>query len=476
MSIKHDTISGLKWTTISTVTQTIVNIIKISVLARFLEKSDFGIMAVVTFVLGFMALFMDMGLSTAIMHKQNISQLEYASMYWINVVFSILLFLFIWMISPWVAEYYTESDLNSLIPLMGISIILSAIGQQYRTIEQKELNFKLISLVDIITSSAGLIVSVVLAIYGYGVYSLVLGSLTMYTISNIFYFTNGIFKRGFVLHFSYAEAKPFLKIGLYQVGGQVVNYFNRDVDILIIGKIFGSEMLGGYSLAKQLVRRPLQLIDAVIIKVGISIFPLYQDNNKYLRRYTSRVLQLLGTANGVIYGLIAILATPLVRVIYGADYLNISTFVQLFAGLIFLRSMSGLVGIIVITKGRTDLDFYWNIVTIFVYPIAIFAGSFMSLEIIILLMFGVQFFLLIPGWIVFYKNLIHLDIKTYLRPILIPLFLAIIFATFAQQFENSIIKLLCSILLCLSMFAYLYLISVEVRLYLKGKMKDYARI
>ena len=97
MSLKSKTISGVKWSTVSTITLAIVGLLKISVLARFLDAGDFGLMALVTFVLGFMNLFMDMGLTSAILHKQKISNDEYASLYWINIIFSFILFALIYI-------------------------------------------------------------------------------------------------------------------------------------------------------------------------------------------------------------------------------------------------------------------------------------------------------------------------------------------------------------------------------------------
>ena len=93
MSVKKQALSGVKWTTVSTITLALSALVKISVLARFLDASDFGLMALITFVLGFMDLFMDMGITSAILHKQNIKKQEYSSLYWLNVGFSIFLFL-----------------------------------------------------------------------------------------------------------------------------------------------------------------------------------------------------------------------------------------------------------------------------------------------------------------------------------------------------------------------------------------------
>ena len=123
MSIAKKATKGVKWTTLSTITIALCGILKISILARFLETSDFGLMALVTFVLGFMDLFMDMGLTSAILHKQNISREEYNSLYWLNVVFSLLLFFAILLLSPIVSDFYNEPRLMELLPLMGLGII-----------------------------------------------------------------------------------------------------------------------------------------------------------------------------------------------------------------------------------------------------------------------------------------------------------------------------------------------------------------
>lgn len=458
MSLRKQAVSGIKWTTVSTITLTVVNLLKISVLARFLDKTDFGLMALVTFVLGFMSLFMDMGLTSAILHRQEITKSEYASLYWVNVVFSIALVAIIIILSPLIAGFYNEAELNILIPLMSLSIILSALGKQFRTIEQKELNFKYLGIIDIISAMVGLTVGVVMAVMGYGVYALVLGSLATYGVSNIIFFIKGVTKYGILLHFNYKETKPFLGIGIYQVGGQIINYFNRDLDILIIGKFFGTEILGGYSLAKQLVRRPLQIIDPIINKVGVSILPRFQDDLKSLRRYLTKLLNTKAIVNAFVYGSITIFASYLVHIFYGYDYMSIVPYVQLFTILVYLRSMGNVVGIVVVTTGKTNYEFYWNIFTTLFTPIAIYVGSMYSVYMIIILMILAQFLLLLPSWFVFYKKLLKLNFTPYITSHITPLTISTFFVFIALiVFENILaIEIISTLLMGLTLLWYGY--------------------
>jgi len=272
---------------------------------------------------------------------------------------------------------------------------------------------------------SGLIIGIILAIMGTGVYALIFGSLAHYAVSNGILFIKGLFTRGVLFHFNYTETKPFLKIGLYQVGGQTVNYFNRDLDVLLIGKFFGTDVLGGYSLAKELVRRPMQVINPIITKVAMSIFPKFQNDHSSLRRYFINLFTGMGALNAFIYGSIAIFAPNLVLLFFGSDFLSIAIYVQLFSIVIYLRSMGSNVGILVITTGRTDYDFYWNIFVTIVMPFAIIVGAQHSVEMIIIMLGLVQICLLVPGWYMFYHKLINLKFAPYIGPTLIPLVISV---------------------------------------------------
>lgn len=398
MSLESKTISGVKWTSVSTISLAIVGLLKISILARYLEAADFGLMALVTFVLGFMNLFMDMGLTSAILHKQDISDDEYASLYWINVIVSLLLFGLISLISPLIASFYDEPELTLLIPLMAVSIMLSAMGRQFKTIEQKHLHFKYIALTDIAGAVVGLVIGIIMAMKNFGVYSLVYAALIQYFISNVIYLIKGLRDRGLLFHFNYSETKPFLKIGIYQVGGQVVNYFNRDLDILLIGKFFGSEILGGYSLAKQLVVKPMTILNPIITKVASPVLALLQKDREELKRKFLSFLNIVATANFTAYSLLAIFAYPAVWILYGEDFTHITIIVQILSFYMFLRSVGSPVGSLVIATGRTDLEFYWNLFVLLVMPISILIGSMFTIEIVALSLCIAMSALLIPFW------------------------------------------------------------------------------
>lgn len=381
-----------------TIVQTFVGMIKISVLARYLDSGDFGIMAIVTSVLGFMNLFIDMGLSTAILSRKEITDKEFSSLFWINIIFSVLLFFLISISSQVISTFFNEPKLGFLIIIMSFSILLSSYGRQFKTLEQKNLNFKSISLTEIISALTGLAFALYLAITGYGVFALIISSLVQQGVSNLIYLLNGLRRQRLLFHFNLNETKLFLRIGIYQVAGQTLNYFNREFDILIIGKFFGSDILGLYSLAKQLAQRPMEIINPIFTKVASPVLAIFQDDELELRDRFLSLLNTIATLNFFSYSLLVLFAYPAVVLFYGVGFTEIVLMVQLLSVYMFFRSMGDPIGSLLIAKGRTDLDFYWNLFALFVFPLSTFVGAQFSIIWVILLNIAVMIFLLYLSW------------------------------------------------------------------------------
>jgi PST family polysaccharide transporter/teichuronic acid exporter len=415
MSIKNQAITGVKWTSVSTAVVAINGLLKISILTRFLDKSDFGLIAITLLVLGFTELFIDMGLSIAIIHRQDITRKEYSSLYWINFIFSIVLCGVIIAISPIVAKFYNESELLTLLPMMSIILILSAVGRQFKTIEQKKLNFRRIAMIVVGSSLSSLALAIVLAIKGFGVYALVYAAIAQSFLSNMSFFLLGIGKNKILFHFKYQEVKPFLRIGLYQVGSQLTNYFKGNLDILIVGKFFGSDVLGGYSLAKQLVVRPGKMINPVLTRVGSPVLAKFQGSVERLRKNYLKLINLVAAINVPIYMGILIFAPLLVDILYGENYTEIVDLVRILSVFMMVTSVLNPVGSLVVATGRTDLEFFWNLFTLPFMPLAIIIGSQFSIEAVAIGMLLVMILLFVPFWWFLINRMIAIDFTTYLK-------------------------------------------------------------
>lgn len=414
MSIGKQTLKGAKWTTLSTAILAVTAILKIAILTRFLDKSDFGLMALVTFVMGFVNVINDLGLTVAILHKPHISKNAYSSLYWFNMFISIIMFGALWLIAPLIAGFYEQPLLNTLIPLIGVNLLLSGLGKLFNTRERKELSFKSISLIDITGAIFSLLVAVYLAINGFGVFSLVYALIAQFIITNVILLVIGLKKYGLDFHYKYDDVQPFVKIGIYQVGSQFVNYFNRDLDILIIGKFFSTDILGGYSLARDLVRKPVSFINPILNKVGAPALSKFSEDAVSLKKYYLKMTNMLASLLIPIYTLIAIGAYPIVYLLYGEDFTGIVIIVQILCVNMVMRSIGSNVGNLVIASGRTDIELRWNIFVLFITPLFVLIGSYFNIEAVAAMVSLSSLVLFIPAYYLLTNKMINLTLREYI--------------------------------------------------------------
>ena len=418
MSLNQQVIKGVKWTTIGTLAITISNVLKISILARFLSKDDFGVFAILTFFLGFFNLFSDMGLTTAILHKQNIKKNEYASLYWFNITFCVFLYVLLFLITPIISDFYNEPKLDFLIKVLSLSIIINSIGLQFRTIETKNLSFKFINIFDVIASLGSLFFAIWLAVNGYGVLSLVYSIVFQYIISNFLLLILGLKNYGLNFHFSFKDLKPFLKIGLFQVGGQTSNYINQNLDVLIIGKVFSQEILGGYSLAKQLVFRPAQVINPILTKVAAPALAKFQHNLVKLKENYLKLINIVSSINIITYFLLIIFAPIVVDIFYGSGYDSIVLYVRILCVYMVFRSIGNPIGSLVIATGRTDIEFLWNTFLLILMPFVVYFGSLFGIVGVTISLTFTMMILFFPSWYFLVRKMTGASLTEYMNAIL----------------------------------------------------------
>ena len=361
-SIKSQAISGVKWSAVSKFYTSGVSVVQIAVLTRFLAKDDFGLMGIAVLVNSFCAIFMDMGMSTAAMHEQNLSKNQFSSFYWFNLVSGFFLAVVVSASSPLIATYYHRDELVNIISLTSISIFINSLYSLQRTIQQKQMNFRFMSLVDVLTSTISFVANTFLAIQGFGVLSLVWSQLLAGSIGAVCYLLIAIFKeRNIQLHFSFKEIHIALKIGIYQVGIASLDFFSREMDSFIISSYMPMEVFGVYTLCKNLTMRIYMVVNPIITNVLTPIFAKLQETKDRLSAAYVRTVELLGYVNFPIYGIVAVASYSIITILYGSTYSDYAFVMAAMAVFYAFQSCGNPIGSLIIATGRTDRGFYWTI-------------------------------------------------------------------------------------------------------------------
>lgn len=361
MSLKKQAVSGVKWSGISMGAVTGFQFITLAVLARLLSPSDFGLMGMIMVVVGFAQAFADMGISNAIIHRQDATKNQLSSLYWLNIIAGIIVFFVVCASAPIVVGFYHEPRLYNLLYLTAVIFLITPFGQQFQILMQKELRFNELAKIEIATSIVNSAVAIVLAFSGLGVYSLIWGQLAGTSTKVLMLFSMGWQHWGPGFYFSKYDLKGYLSFGLYQMGERSINYLNSNLDYLLIGSMLGAKSLGYYTLAYNLIIRPSLLINPVITKVAFPVFSRMQSETDRLKRGYLKVLQLLSTVNFPMMAGLAVVAPMAVPVIFGEQWLPSIILIQILTLVGLLRSTGSPVGSLLLAKGRADLGFKWNI-------------------------------------------------------------------------------------------------------------------
>ncbi|MCI1779356.1 MAG: MOP flippase family protein [Bacteroidales bacterium] len=481
-TIKKHAISGTRWMTISTATTSVVQILRLSILARFLDKSDFGIVAILSFILGLTNTFADLGFASAIMHEKKLSNKDFSSLFWIQFFIFLLLYILISLSSGIIASFYKTSELSYLVPIALVNLLFWSGGKLYDTVLQKDLLFKTIAVRNIISATISLIFALILALYGFEIYSLVLSTVLHTLIDNAWNFISGQKNYKLIFYCNIKKVFPLIKIGLYQTGTQIVDYVSSRLDILIIGKILGVDVLGLYNLAKELVLKIMILINTIVNKVSLPIFAHLQDEKDVLKEKFCQVINMLSFVNFPIAILLCICSKYIIDILYGAQYVDAAPAMSILSIWSLFVCVGNPEGNLSIAKGRTDISFVYTLLRLVITLPIVLISSTISLTAVAWAQVVVIIIMLVVGWRMLIYRLLGLSFKDYIgsffKIAVYTLFVGSIFYPIGYnnvfKIQNSFIAIIIYGILALTSYLFMYIIFD--RKYLISQIKIFGQI
>jgi len=354
-SFKQKTVSGISWSILSQLTSQFFLLITSIILARLLTPNDFGLIGMITVLTGFANIFMNVGFSSALIQKEKITQEDLSSVFWFNIVCGILLTVIFIALSPLIAIFYEKEILSSLSILISFNFLLGSFNIVQRTILVKKVDFKTSFKVEIISIPVAGISAIILAYYGWGVWSIAVQSLLQSSINGILLWLYSSWRPSFI--FKWESIRSLLKFSLNVFGNDTLNYWTRNIDNLLIGKFIGMGGLGIYSKAYGILMLPLTNVSQVIGRVLFPSLSLIKEDKIQVKRVflkLSRVVALI--AFPLMTGLFAI-SDVFVLTIFGPQWKEMIPLVNVFCILGISQSVGTLISHLYLSQGRADLMF-----------------------------------------------------------------------------------------------------------------------
>lgn len=406
MSLKNQAVSGVKWNSMSTLGGAGIQFIQMIALARILTPSEIGIGGIVLLVIGFSQIFQDIGISAAIIHHQDIKKDELSSLYWLNIFSGIILFFALFISANLISLLFDVPKLSFLMRYAAFLFLIIPFGQQFQIFLQKELLFRVLSQIEIISILVGVIISIVSAYYFRNARAFVDGQIVTSSIRVILLVIVGLKLNKPTLHFSFREVRKYISFGLYQMGEKIITYFNARVDQIIIATLMGTTQLGIYNIAYQLVMAPISKINPAINRVMFPVYAKMQHEPEKLRNSYLKALKLISLINFPILLGLASVAPYFTYIFYGTKWSDCIIIIQILSLNGLIVAMDNPIGAILLAKGRADMGFKWNLLVFLIQPLILFFAGHFGLIVLTSARTAVYFMLFILGYFLLLKPLV----------------------------------------------------------------------
>jgi len=446
---KGDALSATRWTATSMAVTTLVQIFQLSILARIVQPAEFGLMAVVVSVSSVMALFSDAGLSRALVYFDTPDKATLSSLFWLNLGFGLVLMLVLAGLSFPVGGRLDSPRLAWALLLASAAFPLNSLGQQFRAIAQKRLEFRSLASIDMGSAVVGATFAIGAARAGWEVFALVTGMLASAATNSALSAT--ILSRGTRpgFHFRLSETLPYLKYGLYLTGESLFSVLRQQVDVFIGSMAIGAGAIASYSVPRDFNQRVSMAVNSVMTRVAFPVMAQVKSDRSELARIYLGLIRLTTSINFPIYIAIALFAPDIVAVLYGNRWSDATFYMRIMAVWGVARSLANPMGSLVYAAGKARRVFWWNAVlfALFVPTIALSVryGHLAGLAVSVM---AFQLATVMPAWRCLISPSCGLGLRPYLSAISAPMVLASVACLAAwlacSRLDSHVLRLLAA--------------------------------
>ncbi|WP_413725040.1 lipopolysaccharide biosynthesis protein [Sodalis sp. RH16] len=348
-------LSNAKWNMSSQLFKVMVQAINIIYLAKIIPPSEYGLMAMALVIFNLGVLLRDLGTSAVIIQRKELTNSLINTVFWLNLLMGIGLALIITVSAPFIASLYHQPKLTNVLMLLSITFPLSSCASAHLALLERESQFKKVSVIEITSSLASVIVAIILANFGYGVYSLVAQAIVLNMMSAIQFWMASSWRPKMSLFIDMKELRNIFGFSANLSLFNFINYFSRNSDSFIIGKFMSSAVLGYYNLAYRIMLFPLQSLSFVATR---SLYPILSksqdDDEEVLRTYLNCIFIVLMITTPLMSG-IAFYSEPFVRLVIGPQWHLTGDILKWLAPTAIIQAVLSTSGSVFMAKGRTDI-------------------------------------------------------------------------------------------------------------------------
>lgn len=370
---KASPLANIMWSTGTSSLSAVLDVSKLALATYFLTPSELGIYAVLSVVLGFSQLFSEGGLANAIISREKLPPSLLGQLFNLNLVLSLTIMIIAVALVPVVSTFYNMPQLQVLIPLILVGVPFSAINRFYQATLQQHLMMKRIGLGVLIAKALGLVATIILCINEFGIYALIYASLiTTFTLCLVLRAQASKHIK-YQRSMAHRELRSFFRFSSIQLVDQLLNFFAKNFDILLITKLLGTETAGLYHVSKSLLMRAGELIVQSLSRYFHPLLAhqrIHQStefNVSYLKFFRGVTF-----TSALVYGLFAVNHDWIIQLVFGESYQQMSALFVAMCVWLGLRFSTAPIATLWLVKQKPEYGLYWNSVIAIAIPVLIY--------------------------------------------------------------------------------------------------------
>lgn len=374
--LKNKGLKSSAWNFFNLLANQVRNFIVTLILARLLTPADFGIVGMamgLNSVLDFLA---DFGFSSAVVRKDQVTQTEVSTVFWFNVIIGGFCSLLVFSVAPLLAWFYEMPDLEHVVWVTSCSFFISSFGTLQTALFQRELDFRSPFKAKLISSLCSGVLGIVLAILDFGVWALVLSNLSGWLLYSFVIWVMSEWRPSMV--FKMREVSDMISFGWKMTLSTFINRVVKQLDTLIIGKLYSAASLGLFNRAQSLNNLVIEYSFSSIRSVMLPSLSRLQNDDAALRHSVLKLLNVISFLTFLFSGLMYICAKDLIILLYGNQWTGAIKVFQILGLFSITLCLPVLFDTIMTVKNKMTM-YLWQsvmrgIMVLMVIPIGIFYG------------------------------------------------------------------------------------------------------
>jgi O-antigen/teichoic acid export membrane protein len=462
MSLRQKSVLAAIWSFIEIWGNQVFSSIVFFLLARLLGPENFGLIALALVFITFAQAFVDQGFSEAIIQRQEIEEEHLHTAFWSSLLLGTIFTAATVAFSGNIAAIFREPKLAPLIKWLSINFVLTAFSSVQIGMLRREFAYKALatrSLIAIILSGS---LSIVAALQGYGVWSLVIQQLSNKIIQTVVIWMHTKWTPKFI--FSVRHFKEMFSFGINVVALRVLSFFSRRSDDLLIGYFLGSTALGYYTVAYRIIFILTELLTGVISRVTLSTFSRLQDNLEQLRKVFYKTTQMTSLIAFPVFIGLFIMAPQVGTIVFGKGWDLSITVMQILVFVGILHSVLYFNLEVMKALDNTSQMLVLNTVTTTFNVLGFWIAMRWGIA-AIALSYVISSYLTFPLYVFAIRKMTHLDLKKYAKQYIYPVIgsLAMVLGIVAlSNFTTATFSLYLSTALLIIVGAILYISTISL--------------